>query len=99
MLNERSYTTIKSPVISEKSAIQKSNGNTYVFKVDGDATKKQITSSIEDIFGVKVKSVRVLNTKFKNKRNRFGKYKTSTYKKAYVSLEDGKEINLENPFR
>ena len=94
MLNERSYTTIKSPVISEKSAIQKSNGNTY-----GDATKKQITSSIEDIFGVKVKSVRVLNTKFKNKRNRFGKYKTSTYKKAYVSLEDGKEINLENPFK
>ena len=82
MLNERSYTTIKSPVISEKSATE-DNGNTYVFKVDGDATKKQITSSIEDIFGVKVKSVRVLNTKFKNKRNRFGKYKTALTKLTF----------------
>ena len=99
MLSEKAYTTIKSPVVSEKSAIQKSNGNTYVFKVDASANKKQISSSIEDIFGVKVKSVRVLNTKFKNKSNRFGKYKTSTFKKAYVSLEDGKEINLENPFK
>jgi len=86
MLSERSYTTIISPVISEKSAIQKTNSNTYVFKVAKDADKKEITSSIEDIFGVKVSSVRVLNTKFKNKRNRFGSYKTSTYKKAYVTL-------------
>ena len=99
MLSERSYTTIISPVISEKSAIQKTNSNTYVFKVAKDADKKEISSSIEDIFGVKVSSVRVLNTKFKNKRNRFGPYKTSTYKKAYVTLEGGKEINLENPFK
>ena len=47
--------------------------------------------------GVVVNSVRVLNTKFKNKRTRFGKYKTSTYKKAYVTLAEGKEINMENP--
>lgn len=99
MLNERSYTTIISPVISEKSAIQKSNSNTYVFKVAKDANKKEIISSVEEIFGVKVSSVRVLNTKFKNKRNRFGKYKTGTYKKAYITLEEGKEINLENPFK
>ena len=38
-----------------------------------------------------------MNTKFKNKRTRFGKYKTSTYKKAYVTLAEGKEINMENP--
>ena len=50
MLSERSYTTIISPVISEKSAIQKTNSNTYVFKVAKDADKR-ITSSIEDIFG------------------------------------------------
>ncbi len=87
-------------LLSAKSQLyRRAMGIPMFFKVDGDATKKQITSSIEDIFGVKVKSVRVLNTKFKNKRNRFGKYKTSTYKKAYVSLEDGKEINLENPFK
>ena len=35
----------------------------------------------------------------KNKRTRFGKYKTSTYKKAYIKLAEGKEINMENPFK
>ena len=99
MLNEKTYTTVKSPVISEKAAIEKSTSNTYVFKVSKESTKNQIKTSIEEIFGVKVESVRVLNTKFKNKRTRFGKYKTNTYKKAYVKLADGKEINLENPFK
>ena len=99
MLSEKTYKQILSPLISEKSAIQKSVSNTYVFKVAREATKTDIKNSIEEIFGVTVDSVRVLNTKFKNKRTRFGKYKTSTYKKAYVKLADGKEINLENPFK
>ncbi len=99
MLSEKSYKVLKHPVVTEKAALLKSSENSYVFKVQKNATKKEITSAIEDIFGVKVNSVRVLNTKFKNKRNRFGAYKTSTYKKAYVTLEAGKEINLENPFK
>ena len=99
MLNEKIYTTIKNPVISEKADIEKSTSNTYVFKVAKEATKVEIKQSIEEIFGVQVVSVRVLNTKFKNKRTRFGKYKTSTYKKAYIKLAEGKEINMENPFK
>ena len=99
MLSEKIYTTLKHPVISEKAAIEKSSSNTYIFKVAREATKIDIKNSVEVIFGVKVDSVRVLNTKFKNKRTRFGKYKTSTYKKAYIKLEEGKEINLENPFK
>ena len=99
MLSEKTYTTIKNPVITEKAAIQKSASNTYVFKVSKEATKTDIKNSIEEVFGVVVNSVRVLNTKFKNKRTRFGKYKTSTYKKAYVTLAECKEINMENPFK
>ena len=99
MLSEKTYTTIKNPVITEKAAIQKSSSNTYVFKVSKEATKIDIMNSIEEVFGGVVNSVRVLNTKFKNKRTRFGKYKTSTYKKAYVTLAEGKEINMENPFK
>ena len=99
MLSEKTYTTIKNPVVTEKAAIQKSTSNTYVFKVAKEATKVDIKNSIEEVFGVTVKSIRVLNTKFKNKKTRFGKYKTSTYKKAYVTLADGKEINMENPFK
>ena len=99
MLSEKIYTIIKNPVISEKAAIEKSTSNTYVFKVAKEATKVEIKNSVEEIFGVKVESVRVLNTKFKNKRTRFGKYKTGTYKKAYIKLAEGKEINMENPFK
>ena len=99
MLNEKIYTTIKNQVISEKAAIEKSTSNTYVFKVAKESTKVDIKKSIEEIFGVQVESVRVLNTKFKNKRTRFGKYKTNTYKKAYIKLAEGKEINMENPFK
>ena len=99
MLSEKIYTTLKNPVITEKAAIEKSTTNTYVFKVAREATKTDIKNSIEEIFGVTVDSVRVLNTKFKNKRTRFGKYKTKTFKKAYIKLEEGKEINLENPFK
>ena len=68
MLSEKTYTTIKNPVITEKAAIQKSASNTYVFKVSKEATKTDIKNSIEEVFGVTVNSVRVLNTKFKNKR-------------------------------
>ena len=68
MLSEKTYTTIKNPVITEKAAIQKSASNTYVFKVSKEATKTDIKNSIEEVFGVVVNSVRVLNTKFKNKR-------------------------------
>jgi large subunit ribosomal protein L23 len=99
MLSEKTYKQILSPLISEKSVIQKSESNTYVFKVNKDATKTEIKKATEEIFGVVVKSIRVLNTKFKNKRTRFGKYKTKTFKKAYIKLEEGKEINLENPFK
>ena len=47
MLNEKIYTTIKDPVISEKAAIEKSTSNTYFFKVAKEATKVDIKKSIE----------------------------------------------------
>jgi ribosomal protein L23 len=40
-------------------------------------SEDEMKNSIEEIFGLKVESVRVLNTKFKNKRTRLGKYKLS----------------------
>ena len=56
MLSEKTYKQILSPLISEKSAIQKSVSNTYVFKVNKDATKTEIKKATEEIFGVVVKS-------------------------------------------
>ena len=81
-------------VITEKSQVLASNGKTYVFKVSKDANKTQIKLAIEELFGVKVKSVNTLNTKSKDKR--VGRYtgKTKTYKKAIVTLVDGQAIEM-----
>ena len=85
---------IIAPVITEKSQVLASNGKTYVFKVSKDANKTQIKLAIEELFGVKVKSVNTLNTKSKDKR--VGRYtgKTKTYKKAIVTLADGQAIEM-----
>ena len=85
---------IIAPVITEKSQVLASNGKTYVFKVSKDANKTQIKLAIEELFGVKVKSVNTLNTKSKDKR--VGRYtgKTKTYKKAIITLCDGYSIEL-----
>ena len=85
---------IIAPVITEKSQVLSSNGKTYVFKVAKSANKIQIKQAIEELFGVKVKSVNTLNTKPKDKR--VGRYtgKTKTYKKAIVTLVDGQAIEM-----
>jgi large subunit ribosomal protein L23 len=85
---------IIAPVITEKSQIAISENNVYTFNVSKDANKTQIKQAIEDAFGVKVKEVRTLNTKAKDKR--VGRYtgKTKTYKKAIVTLAEGNAIEI-----
>lgn len=85
---------IYGPVITEKSAVVSSNGQTYVFKVNKDANKYQIKDAIEKAFGVKVVKINTLNTKPKDKR--VGRYtgQTKTYKKAYITVADGDKIEL-----
>lgn len=85
---------IIAPVITEKSSAVSSNGKTYVFKVNKNANKFQITDAIEKAFNVKVAKITTLNTKPKDRR--VGRYtgKTKTYKKAYVTLVDGDKIEL-----
>jgi large subunit ribosomal protein L23 len=69
--------------------------NQVVFKVDLSASKSEIKKAVEDLFDVKVDSVTTSTQKGKTKRNRFGIYKRSNYKKAFVSLKEGSEIQFE----
>ena len=69
--------------------------NQVVFKVDISSTKLEIKKAVEDLFDVKVDSVTTSTQKGKTKRNRFGIYKRSDYKKAYVALKEGSEIQFE----
>jgi large subunit ribosomal protein L23 len=68
--------------------------NQYVFKVAIDSTKAEIKKSVEQLFSVKVSTVNTLKVKGKVKRNRYGMSAKSTWKKAYVRLEQGQEIDF-----
>ena len=94
MNDHRVFQIIKSPHISEKAAIVGDKANQHVFKVSPDARKDEIKSAIEKIFNVKVSKVRTSNVKGKTKRQGVRMGKRSDWKKAYVSLEQGHEIDL-----
>ncbi len=82
------------PVISEKSTRLADSENRFVFKVRKGATKPQVKKAVELMFAVEVESVQVLNTKAKSRR--FGRLigKRPGWKKAYVRLKPGHEIDL-----
>ena len=94
MNKEKLLTLIHSPYITEK-ATSVGSLNQVVFKVDLSASKSEIKKAVEDLFDVKVESVTTSTQKGKTKRNRFGVYKRSDYKKAFVSLKEGSEIQFE----
>ena len=60
------YNTILSPIITEK-ATKVSEKNQFVFKVKTDSNKKEIKEAIEKLFKVKVKNVKTIKIKGKNK--------------------------------
>jgi len=91
---ERVFQILLGPHVSEKSAIVADNNNQYVFKVALDASKVEIKTSIEQLFKVKVGDVQTLRVKGKTKRNKFGLSTRTTWKKAYVRLEQGQEIDF-----
>lgn len=88
------YKIIQAPHISEKAAIAAELGNQVVFKVAPNATKPEIKKAVEALFDVKVESVNVLNVKGKVKRNRYGDVRKASWKKAYVKLAEGQEIDF-----
>ena len=94
MSEERLFKVILAPVISEKTTRIAELGNQVVFKVVKDANKADIKAAVEKMFDVKVDAVRVLNVKGKTKRTRFGLGRRSDWKKAYVSLAEGQEIDF-----
>ncbi len=94
MNQERIYKVLLGPVVSEKSAMAGEKGNQVVFKVATDASKLEIKAAVQALFDVKVESVRVMNVKGKTRRTRFGVGRRSDWKKAYVRLEQGQDIDF-----
>ncbi len=91
---ERLMSILLSPVVSEKSAMAADVSNQFVFRVATDATKPEIAQAVELMFDVKVEDVRTANVKGKQKR--FGAMlgKRNSWKKAYVRLQEGHDIDF-----
>lgn len=94
MNENRLLQVIYSPHVSEKAAMAADSSNQYVFKVAGDATKLEIKRAVEQLFGVSVANVRVLNNKGKTKRFGARLGRRTDLRKAYVRLKEGEEIDF-----
>ena len=94
MNQERVFSVLLGPHVSEKTAIATEMNNQYTFRVARDASKLEIRRAVEKLFKVKVANVQVLNVKGKVKMNRFGAARRSAWKKAYVRLESGHDIDF-----
>ena len=92
--NSQYLQAIVAPQITEKATFVADKFNQVAFKVRKNATKEEVKQAIELMFKVEVTSVNLLNMKGKTKRrgNNFGK--RVDWKKAYVSLKPGQEINF-----
>lgn len=91
---ERIIQVLRAPHISEKATIAADARNEVVFKVAADASKLEIKKAVEGMFKVDVTAVTTLNVKPKTKRMRGRIGKRSGWKKAYVSLAKGQEIDF-----
>ena len=91
---EQLMNVVLAPIVSEKSTLVADKHEQVVFRVADAATKPEIKAAVELLFKVKVESVQVLNVKGKQKR--FGRHmgKRRSWKKAYVCLAPGQEINF-----
>ena len=91
---ERLMNVVLAPVVSEKSTRVADKNRQYVFRVADHATKPEVKAAIELLFKTKVQSVTVLNVHGKQKR--FGRFmgRRRNWKKAYVRLAAGQEINF-----
>ncbi|MCR9106901.1 MAG: 50S ribosomal protein L23 [Gammaproteobacteria bacterium] len=94
MNQERVFQVLVGPHVSEKAAVVADENNQYVFKVAVNATKSEVKRSVEQLFKVKVVNVNTLKVKGKVKRNRHGFSTKPTWKKAYVRLEQGQDIDF-----
>ena len=93
MNQERMYSVIVAPHVSEKSAMQAETIGQHTFKVAPDATKLEVKNAVEKLFKVNVTSVRMINNKGKVKRQGVRAGRRSDTRKAIVRLEEGQDID------
>lgn len=97
MNEERLMKILLAPHVSEKASGAADRNRQFVFRVAPDANKQEIKSAVEHMFGVQVASVQVLNTQGKARRVGAIQGRRSGFKKAYVALKPGFDIDFMGP--
>ena len=94
-ITDKALRSVLGPQITEKATMIADKNNQIAFKVTQSATKADVKMAIETMFKVDVKAVNLLNVKGKTKRaSRNSMGKRADWKKAYVSIQTGQEINF-----
>jgi large subunit ribosomal protein L23 len=91
---ERLMQVLLGPHVSEKSTAAAESSNQVVFRVRMDATKQQIRQAVEELFEVKVERVSVVRVPGKTKRFGTMTGRRNSWKKAYVRLAPGNDIDF-----
>jgi len=94
MNDNRLYNVLLGAHISEKASVLGDQANCVTFKVARDATRPEIRKAVEKLYGVDVTGVNVVNVKGKVKRSIRGIRKQPGWRKAYVTLKDGQDIDF-----
>jgi large subunit ribosomal protein L23 len=88
------YEIIRKPLISEKANLLKENSQVVTFEVNRSANKIEIKQAVEKAFDVKVKAVNTIQFRGKIKRVGANIGQRNNWKKAYVTLEEGQNIDF-----
>lgn len=88
------YDVIKKPLITEKTTIEKDTKNVVAFVVDRNANKIEVKEAVERLFKVEVADVNTVNVAGKVKRVGRQVGKRSNWKKAYVTLKEGSNVDF-----
>jgi large subunit ribosomal protein L23 len=96
---ERLMTVLLAPVVSEKGTYIADKHQQVIFRVMANATKPEVKAAVELMFGKKDKPIEVMSVQIvnvKGKKKRFGQFtgRRRNWKKAYVCLKPGQEINF-----
>jgi large subunit ribosomal protein L23 len=97
--SERLMTVLLAPVVSEKGTYIADKHQQVIFRVLPNATKPEVKAAVELMFGKKDKPIEVMSVQIvnvKGKKKRFGQFtgRRRNWKKAYVCLKPGQEINF-----
>jgi large subunit ribosomal protein L23 len=93
-IQERLMQVILAPQVSEKATMVADKYQQVVLRVVGSATKPEVKAAVEMLFKVEVAGVQIANVKGKQKRSGKMQGRRKDWKKAYVSLKPGQELNF-----